>query len=121
MNNNYYAQLKAGSEVVTMRSMSPYLFEVVVKICQNLGEEQAKEAIQLYMQVFIDRFSHMVVDHSNQTAAGIAQAEDFSSSVAKKLTNLEREVFDLHRRQKGKFILWKNRQGLAIDVNPEFV
>ena len=65
MNNNYYAQLKAGSEVVTMRSMSPYLFEVVVKICQNLGEEQAKEAIQLYMQVFIDRFSNMVVDHSN--------------------------------------------------------
>ncbi len=42
MNNNYYAQLKAGSEVVTMRSMSPYLFEVVLKICENLGEEQGK-------------------------------------------------------------------------------
>jgi hypothetical protein len=72
MNNNYYAQLKAGSEVVTMRSMSPYLFEVVIKICEILGEEQAKEAISLYMQVFIDRFASMVVDHSNQTAAGIA-------------------------------------------------
>ncbi len=111
MNNNYYAQLKAGSEVVTMRSMSPYLFEVVLKICENLGDEQAKEAISIYLQVFIDRFAKLVVDHSNQTSSGLAQAEDFSSVIAKKLTNVEREIYDVHRRQKGKFIMWKNREG----------
>ena len=65
MNQNYYAQLKAGAEVVTMRSMSPYLFEVVLKICENLGEDQAEEAMKLYSSVFIDRFAKMVVDHSN--------------------------------------------------------
>ena len=65
MSNNYYAQLKAGSEVVTMRSMSPYLFEVVVKICEYMTEEQAKEAVKLYQSVFVDRFAKMVVDHSN--------------------------------------------------------
>ncbi len=75
----------------------------------------------MYLNVFVDRFIKIIVDYSNQTSTDIAQAEDFSSSVAKKLTNLEREIFDLHRRQKGKFLLWKNRQGHAIDVNPEFL
>ena len=62
----------------------------------------------------------MIVDHSNQTSTGIAQADDFSGLIAKKLTNLERELFDLHKRQKGKFILWKNREGTLIEINPEF-
>ncbi len=65
MSTNYYSQLKAGSEVVTMRSMSPYLFEVVIKLSENMNEESAKEAVELYQQVFIDRFANMIVDHSN--------------------------------------------------------
>ena len=48
-----------------MRSMSPYLFEVVIKLCENMNEIAAKEAIVLYLRVFIDRFGKMVVDHSN--------------------------------------------------------
>ncbi len=72
MSINYYAQLKAGSEVVTMRSMSPYLFEIVVKLSENMNEESAKEAVELYSKVFIDRFAKMVVDHSNQTSSTLA-------------------------------------------------
>lgn len=41
--------------------------------------------------------------------------------MAKKLTNLERELFDAHRKQKAKFQMWKNQEGPAIEVNQEFV
>ena len=61
-----------------MRSMSPYIFEAVVKLCESMSEEQAKEAISLYLDVFVERFGTLVVDHSNQTTQGLAQAEDFS-------------------------------------------
>ena len=65
MSKNYYAQLKAGADVVTMRQMSPYLYEVVLKLAENMSEEQAKEALELYLSVFVERFSKLVVDHSD--------------------------------------------------------
>ena len=120
MSKAYYAQLKAGPDVVTMRSMSPYIYEATVKLCENMNEEQAKEAIELYQGVFVERFAKLIIDHSNQTMEGLAQSEDFSSVVAKKLTNIEREIFDIHRRQKSKFTTWKNRDGPQIEMNAEF-
>ena len=104
-----------------MRQMSPYLYEAVIKLCECMSEEQAKEAIELYQKVFVDRFGNLILDHSNQTAEALAQAEDFSGLVAKKLTNVEREIFDAHKKQKQKFQTWKNREGPAIEINPEFV
>ena len=86
-----------------------------------MNEEHAKESIELYLNVFIERFAKLIIDHSNQTSEGLAQAEDFSGLIAKKLTNLERELFDAHRKQKAKFIQWKNKEGPSIEVNQEFV
>ena len=101
--------------------MSPYIYEAVIKICESMSEEQAKEAVQLFQNVFVDRFSKLVVDQSNQTTQGLQQAEDFSGTMAKKLTNIEKELFDLHKKQKVKFLQWKNREGPTIEVNPEFI
>ena len=103
MTPNYYAQLKAGPDVVTMRAMSVYIYEAVIKMSDGMNQEQAKEAVELYLAVFVDRFSKLIIDHSNQTAEGLAQAEDFSGTLAKKLTNLEKEIFDMHRKQKTRF------------------
>ena len=117
MSRQYFSQLKAGADVVTMRQMSPYIYEAVIKLCESMNEEHAKESIELYLSVFIERFAKLIIDHSNQTSEGLAQAEDFSGLIAKKLTNLERELFDAHRKQKAKFIQWKNKEGPSIEVN----
>jgi hypothetical protein len=67
MSKNYYNTLKAGSEVVTMRQMNPYIYENVIKMSENIGEEQSIEAITLYQKVFIDRFTKLVIDYSNNS------------------------------------------------------
>ena len=36
------------------------------------------------------------------------------------MTNLEKEIFDMHRKQKTKFQTWKNREDAAVEINPEF-
>lgn len=72
MSMSYFAQLKAGADVVTMRSMSPYIYEAAIKLCESMSEEQAKEAVELYQAVFVERFAKLIIDHSNQTTAGLA-------------------------------------------------
>ena len=111
MSKNYYNTLKAGAEVVTMRQSSPYLYENAIKISENMAEDQAEEAMSIYLEVFIDRFAKLIIDQSNST-----QAEQFSG-VTKKLTNIERELFELHKKQKIKFHNWKNREGPQVEVN----
>ena len=39
MSRQYFSQLKAGAEVVTMRQMSPYIYEAVIKLCESMNEE----------------------------------------------------------------------------------
>lgn len=65
MTKQYFNTLKAGSEVVTMRTQSPYIYENVNKICEYISEDIGKEAMPLYQKVFIDRFAKMVIDYSN--------------------------------------------------------
>ena len=62
MTQNYYAQLKAGAEVVTMRAMSPYIYEAAIKMCEGMLQERAKEALELYQAVFVDRFAKLIID-----------------------------------------------------------
>ena len=49
MTQQYFNTLKAGSEVVTMRQQSPYIFENVSKISEFMAaDENEKQAIRLY-------------------------------------------------------------------------
>ena len=51
--------------MVTMRAMSVYIYEAVIKMSEGMMQEQAKEAVELYLSVFMDRFSKLIIDHSN--------------------------------------------------------
>lgn len=67
MSKNYYNTLKAGSEVVSMRHMSPYIYENVIKLSENMSEDKSEEAMSIYQQVFIERFNNLVIDYSNNS------------------------------------------------------
>ena len=116
MSKNYYNTLKAGSEVVSLRIMSPYVYENAIKLAENMTEDKAEEAMRIYQQVFIERFTKLIIEHSNNAS----QTEQFSG-VTKKFTILEKEIFDLHKKQKLRFQAWKNREGPSIEVNQEFL
>ena len=59
-----------------------------MKVCMYLSEEDAKEAIQIYIKAFIERFQSLIIDFSNDTS----KADQFTS-LQKKLTNIEKELF----------------------------
>jgi len=67
MTKQFFNTLKAGSEVVTMRQYSPYVFENVSKICEYMAENDVKDTLTLYLDVFIERFSKLVIDYSNNS------------------------------------------------------
>ncbi|CDW84865.1 UNKNOWN [Stylonychia lemnae] len=116
MTKQYFNTLNAGSEVVTMRQQSPYIYENVTKICEYMAESDVKDTLVVYLNVFIERFGKLVIDYSNNSN----QTEQFSG-VQKKLTNLERELFDTHKKQKLMFQAWKNREGPSVEVNTDFI
>mmetsp|Transcript_27557 Transcript_27557/g.20698 ORF Transcript_27557/g.20698 Transcript_27557/m.20698 type:complete len:97 (+) Transcript_27557:334-624(+) len=95
--------LKAGSTVLTFPQYSSYLFENVTKISHYLSEEDSKEALSAYLTAFIERFTQLIVNHSNDSA----NAEQFTV-LQKKLTFLEKELFNERKRQLNKFQAWKN-------------
>ena len=76
-----------------MRQQSPYIYENVMKLSQLLSEDFSKEAMKIYQDCFIKRFQQIVIDHSNNSLMN----EQFSTAT-KKLTNLEREIFELNKR-----------------------
>lgn len=39
LGKSFFDALKAGSEVVSMKLMNPYLYENVMKLCSQLSEE----------------------------------------------------------------------------------
>ena len=39
----------------------------------------------------------------------------------RKLSNVERELFENNKRQKLSFQQWKNREGRAVEVNKDFM
>jgi hypothetical protein len=45
LSKEFFAQLKAGSEVVTMRTLTPYVYEIAFKLCCCINEYQAKDSI----------------------------------------------------------------------------
>eukprot|EP00347_Sterkiella_histriomuscorum_P003072 403365697 len=116
MTQQYFNTLQAGAEVVSMRQQSPYIYENVNKICEYIDEESSKRAMELYQATFVERFAKLVIDYSNNSN----QTEQFTG-VLKKLTNLERELFDTHKKQKISIFNWKNRIVSSVEVNQDFI
>ena len=64
MTPKYFNTVRAGAEVVTMRTQSAYLYEVVLKLCEDFPAETAKEALKVFINAFITRFIKIVLDFS---------------------------------------------------------
>jgi len=99
----YFKQLKAGADVVSMHTQSPYIFEIMLKLCALYPDETAIETTDVFIKAFIERFSQITLDFSlSQTVTGVnqgtntASADQFTTAI-KRLTLLEREIFDLHK------------------------
>lgn len=60
----FIALLKAGCLNVTMRNISLYVYEAGIKICEVLTPAKSSSIVELLLQVFVDRFGCMVVNHS---------------------------------------------------------
>ena len=97
LSKEFFGQLNAGQEVVTMRTLTPYVYENVVKLSSCLEERSARDAILLFQTTFIKRFGSLVIPHSQNFTSANYEAEDFSGLVEKRLSNLEREIFQTHR------------------------
>ena len=60
----YFNTVKAGAEVVTMKRECPYMYEVVVKLCEDFPAETASEALGCFIRAFITRFIKIILDFS---------------------------------------------------------
>jgi len=103
LTSKFFDQVKAGSDVVTMRNHSLYIYEVVLKLIELYPNERIEDIMTVFIEAFIDRFSKITLDHSTN-----AQASHVSAAT-KKLSNLEKEIFELHRAQKLDFIQYKTQ------------
>ena len=104
-----------------MRSITPYVYEIGIKLCSCIDETQALATLGLFQRVFIERFSTLIINHSHNFTHSSYQAEDFSGLVEKRLSNLEREIFNIHRKQIRLMQLWRNKEGLQVEFNREFL
>ncbi len=108
-----------------MHMQSPYIFEIMLKLCQLYPDETASETTGIFIEAFIQRFVKITLDIAqNQTITTegelggqmAASSDQFSSSI-KRLTPLEKEIFDLHRNQKLNISNWRRRQNHSVEFN----
>ena len=93
LTTKFFNTVRAGPEVVTMRSQSPYLFEVVLKLCEQFPPESTTESIEVFQTAFIARFIKIILDYSTN----VQLDSDQFASATKRLTNIEKELFDMHK------------------------
>lgn len=87
--------IKAGAEVVNFRLQSGYIYENTLKLCAHVSEEHIKNYISNYRDAFIKRFVRVIFEMSDSSQ--MSQNDQFTTDL-KRLSNLEREVFEMHKR-----------------------
>ena len=104
-----------------MNSITPYVYEIGIKLCSCINETQALATLGLFQKVFIERFSSLIINHSHNFTHSSYQADDFSGSVEKRFSNLEREIFIIHRKQIHLMQVWRNKKALQVEFNKDFL
>ena len=64
----YFKQLKAGADVVSMHLQSPYIYEIMIKLCELYPDETAVGTLDVFIEAFIDRFRKITLDYSQTQA-----------------------------------------------------
>jgi hypothetical protein len=100
MTEKYLNLLQADPEVVNLRNQSFSLYESVLKLCSHMSEEHIYEFVTKYQRAFIQRFGRLVIEMADSTET---QHNEAFTTDMKRMTNLERELFDLHKRQRVSF------------------
>jgi len=62
LTEKYFKQLIAGADVVTMHNQSPYVFEIMLKLCELYPEDTAKETTEVFINAFIERFQKITLE-----------------------------------------------------------
>lgn len=104
-----------------MNSITPYVYDIGIKLCSCIDETQALATLGLFQKVFIERFSSLIINHSHNFTHSSYQADDFSGLAEKRLSNLEREIFTIHRKQIRLMQVWRNKKALQVEFNKDFL
>lgn len=62
LTQKYFKQLQAGAEVLSMHTQSPYIFEIMLKLCELYPDETACETTGVFIDAFIQRFIKITLD-----------------------------------------------------------
>lgn len=84
-----------------MATHSSYIYELTLKLVQLYPDESQREIMELFQQAFVDRFSKLIIDFSTN-----AHENDQQNQILRKLSNLEKELFEIHKRQKMRINAW---------------
>ena len=95
LSDKYQQSMQAGSEILNLRNQSAAVYENTLKLCAHLEDENVVSTLQSYLNTFLERFSKLIIDLAD--SGEIKQNEQFAHDL-KKLSNLEQEIFGMHRR-----------------------
>ena len=116
LTTQFFNTLQAGADVVTMSSHCPYIYEVAFKLVELFPEENMGAIMEIFQAAFVQRFSRIILDYSTN-----ARESDTQSQATRRLSLLERELFELHKNQKLRFMSWNDKTTLQVQVNYDFV
>ena len=116
LTQNFFNSLSAGPSVVTMAKYSMYIYEVTLKLVELFPVENVADIMDIFLKAYIKRFNEIILDHSTN-----ARESDTQSQATKRLSMLERELFELHKNQRLKFMSWVNKKTLQVQVNYDFM
>ncbi|TNV76470.1 hypothetical protein FGO68_gene6320 [Halteria grandinella] len=119
LRNQFLNQLRADSDIVTIRAVSPYVYEVAFKILKVINNYDAKPLIKLFQASFISRFNTLIIPNSSKCTVKLA--DDFSGSAEKRLSFLEREIYTLNKSQALQYSRWRNKELEQVQRNPDFI
>ena len=95
---NFQKVLKADPTVVNLRDKSFYYYEVAEKICVHIND---KELISLMAKVFLSRVQGI------QRKSFCVTSEELTSFM-KKLTSIERQIFENGKFNMATYKSWKD-------------
>ena len=114
MTEKFIQALKAGSEVMNVRLQSNDLYKNATKVGHYLRDELTPEFLEAIRDAFVERSLRLIVDKAD--SAEISTNDQFTHDI-QKLDNLERELFDIHRRQKLRFLSKKQAGVRQVEIN----
>lgn len=92
MTETFLNQVRASADVVTLANHSNYLYENMLRLIELYPEERIEDILTVIIEGLILRFNKIILDYSKDSG----ETETHSSSV-RRLSLLEREIFDLYR------------------------